>query len=167
MRVASPFGPITPMGRICSRRPVTGFRFKQGELVYDLAPKLYMQRLIATFTLLLVGWTTAGSAAIAFAGPAIPLCCQKHGKHHCTGMPDESRDGAGPSFKAYSPPCPYRTQIVRLSSHFQWGSPNAARSGSLQPDSWAVRNDSPYPYALYVNFFFKRGPPSFLSSDFN
>ena len=148
------------MRQTCSRRLVTGLRFKQGKLMYDVAPNLYMQRLIATLTLLLVGWTTVGSAAIAFAGTAIPLCCQKHGKHHCTGMQDESGDGTGPSVKASSPPCPYRTQTVRLSRHFQLGSPSAARSGSLQPDCWAVRNDSPFPYALCVNFLFKRGPPS-------
>jgi len=79
--------------------------------VQHLTPKPSMRRLVASFVLFLLVFSSIEPASLASVS-AKPLCCRKNGKHHCAEMAESDLRADGPSLRAIFPSCPYRNLVL-------------------------------------------------------
>ena len=121
-----------------------------------------MRRLLTLFVLLLTGCTALEPLWLTpvLNAASVPVCCQKHGKHHCTGSGEDSSPDAIPHLRALSAVCPHHGRTLIVTSHFQ-----LEPSATVQPLPCVFSRlssiDDASSHELTPRRLFDRGPPQF------
>ena len=116
----------------------------------------------ALASLLLVVWSFPLAAGLlqASAGPQLPACCRRDGKHHCT-LQTSGGHSTGPVFQAIAEKCPAfpAATVARSGGNAALLKGSGAVWAALAAATWIPRQIAPS-YRLTGNRSCpKRGPP--------
>lgn len=123
-----------------------------------------MRRIVSIALLAVFSWQFAAPAFSPDAEANLPLCCRRHGKHHCMMSRMARQESGQLAFTTVTERCPYGPASVtaahtsayqpRADSSFHTGSGN--QSVVAPPTAPVARN-------TFLRGRHKRGPPSLLA----